>query len=438
MSEDLTPGLREELVTDELLARIEHAREQGWLVEWKDIDDGSIAEILARHIHDEMLNSLAKVPTSAPDRRRTQIEMANRLLATLSEDASTYSAIDGDARLLLEVQRPPANQVERRPTPRPGIPLRDSTLLVNGHKDLQIGSQVALEIQSADRIDLLCAFVRFAGVRLIRPELKEFLLRGGQMRVIASVYTGSTERRALDDLVGLGAKVKISYETSQTRLHAKAWLFERDTGFATAYVGSSNLTHSALVDGLEWNVRATQVDNAAIIQRIAATFEQYWNEPEFESYDPRADGARLQQALDEQSGSRAGADDWRPTLDIDVQPKPFQVEMLEALGAERQRGHFRNLVVSPTGTGKTWVSAFDYQRLRAARPGSPSFRCPSGRNPAPEPGGVRRRSQRPRFRRTTHRRRATYLWRARVRFNSIAHAVCGNDRSRSVGRRDRR
>lgn len=363
MSDELTPGLREELVTDELLARIEHARDQGWLVEWKNIDDGAIAEILARHIHDELLISLTRVPTTTPDRRRTQIEMANRLLRTLSEDSAPYASIDGDAKLLLEVQRPTANFTAHRPTPRPGIPLRDSTLLVNGHKDLQIGSQVALEIQSADRIDLLCAFVRFAGLRLIRPELEEFLLRGGQMRVIASVYTGSTERRALDDLVGLGAKVKVSYETSQTRLHAKAWLFERDTGFATAYVGSSNLTHSALVDGLEWNVRATQIDNAAIIQRIAATFEQYWNEPEFEDYDPRVDGARLQQALDEQSGSR-GIDPWRPLIDIDVQPKPFQLEMLEALSAERQRGHFRNLVVSPTGTGKTWVSAFDYKRLR--------------------------------------------------------------------------
>ena len=130
--------------------------------------------------------------------------------------------------------------------------------------------------------------MRFAGLRLIRKELQEFLLRGGQMRVIASVYTGSTEKRALDELVGLGAKVRVSYETAQTRLHAKSWLFERDSGFHTTYVGSSNLTHSALLDGLEWNVRATAVDNPAIVARVAATFEQYWNEPEFESYDPRA------------------------------------------------------------------------------------------------------------------------------------------------------
>ncbi len=184
------------------------------------------------------------------------------------------------------------------------------------------------------------------------------------MRVISSVYTGSTEKRALDELVGLGATVKVSYETSQTRLHAKAWLFERNSGYNTAYVGSSNLTHSALLDGLEWNVRATQVDNPVILERVAATFEQYWNEPAFETYDPHVDGERLQEALDAQKGSTGLPARFR--LDIDVQPKPFQVEILESLSAERQRGHFRNLVVAPTGTGKTWVSAFDYKRLRSA------------------------------------------------------------------------
>ena len=88
------------------------------------------------------------------------------------------------------------------------------------------------------------------------------------MRVIASVYTGSTEKRALDELVGLGARVKVSYETSQTRLHAKAWLFDRNSGFDTAYVGSSNLTYSALLDGLEWNIRASAVDKPAIVDQF--------------------------------------------------------------------------------------------------------------------------------------------------------------------------
>lgn len=369
MVEELAPGLHEALITGELQSRIEAAREAGWLIEWKDIDEASLPDILARYVHDQLRGAVAAIPGTTDDRRGKQVAIANRLLAALDAGPSAAEAattlIDPDGRLMLEVKRPLDDRPAVAATKRPGIPLRESVLLVNGHRDLQIGTQVALEIPSASRIDLLCAFVRFAGVRLIRSQLQEFLLRGGKMRVIASVYTGSTERRALDELAGLGAEVKISYETSQTRLHAKAWLFERESGYHTAYVGSSNLTHSALLDGLEWNVRATQVDNPAIIGRIAATFEQYWNEPEFESYDPRRDGERLQAALDAQAGVRDPSL-LRTHLSIDVQPKPFQVEILEALSAERHRGHFRNLVVAPTGTGKTWVSAFDYRRLRTS------------------------------------------------------------------------
>ena len=175
--------------------------------------------------------------------------------------------------------------------------------------------------------------MRFAGLRLIRAELQEFLLRGGEMRVIASVYTGSTEKRALDELVGLGAKVKCHTRRPRRACTRKPGCSSGCPDYNTAYVGSSNLTHSALLDGLEWNVRATQVDNPAILQRVAATFEQYWHEPEFEPYDPQIDGERLQDALDAQKGS---GDPGRHSCRVDVQPKPFQVEILEALNAERQ------------------------------------------------------------------------------------------------------
>jgi superfamily II DNA or RNA helicase len=367
MPDDLTPGLHEAIVTEALRIRIERAREEGWLVEWTAIDDATLVEILARHIHDRVRDRIGGIPNSTDDRRTVQIDLANRVLEVLAPyttDREAAEAINRDAWLLTDVDVPLTPGRPRLPRPRPGIPLRTSGLLVNGHNDLQIGTQVGLEIQSANKVDLVCAFVRWAGLRLIRRELEEFLLRGGEMRVIASVYTGSTQKRALDDLVGLGAKVKVSYETSQTRLHAKAWLFERNSGYHTAYVGSSNLTSWAMLDGLEWNVRATAVDNVAIIDRIRATFEQYWNEPEFETYDPRVDGDRLQAALDAEQGSAAVPSPYR--LSIHVEPKAFQVEILAALDLERQRGHFRNLVVAPTGTGKTWVSAFDYRRLRKA------------------------------------------------------------------------
>ena len=192
MPDDLTPGLHEALVTEALRARIERARAQGWLVEWKAIDDSTLAAILARHIHDRARQRMDGIPSSVVDRRRAQVDLANRVLETLASYSTSASEATCRRRrqLLLDVAPPPKSDQPRPLRPRPGISLRDSVLLTNGHRDLQIGGQVALEIQSADRIDLLCAFVRFAGVRMIRKELQEFLLRGGQMRVIASVYTG--------------------------------------------------------------------------------------------------------------------------------------------------------------------------------------------------------------------------------------------------------
>ena len=113
-----------------------------------------------------------------------------------------------------------------------------------------MGHALDREIPSADRIDLLCAFVR-NGLRLLLPRLRTHCAQGRPLRVITTTYTGTTERRALDELVGMGAQVRVSYETRSTRLHAKAWLFQRDIGFSTAYIGSSNLMQWALVDGLE-------------------------------------------------------------------------------------------------------------------------------------------------------------------------------------------
>ena len=101
---------------------------------------------------------------------------------------------------------------------------------------------------------------------------------------------GATERRALDRLVGeFGAEVKIQYDALNTRLHAKAWLFRRNTRFDTAYVGSSNLSQAALLEGLEWNVRLSRVSNGHLLEQFAATFDSYWSDPSFETYDPETD-----------------------------------------------------------------------------------------------------------------------------------------------------
>ena len=191
--DDLEPGLHEALVTEALRARIELARAAGWLVEWKEIDDASLAVMLARHIHDRAVERFEAIPHSTDNRNRQQVALANRVLEALGEysTASDIQSIkvDPEARVLLEVDKPGGTRQSGRP--RPGIPLTSSALLVNAHRELQIGTQVSLEIMSADRIDLL---VRIRAVGRRPPDPREssqaFLLSGKQMRVIASVYTG--------------------------------------------------------------------------------------------------------------------------------------------------------------------------------------------------------------------------------------------------------
>ncbi|MBM7847854.1 superfamily II DNA or RNA helicase [Arthrobacter roseus] len=173
---------------------------------------------------------------------------------------------------------------------------------------------------------------------------------------------GATERRAIDELVTrYHADVKISYESQATRLHAKAWLFRRNSGFDTAYVGSSNLSQAALLDGLEWNVRLSSVGTPALLKKFEITFDSYWEQRAFQSYDPERDGEKLDAALERNGGRRTKMSD--AATGLEVQPYLHQEEMLEDLEAERIKGFNRNLVVAATGTGKTVIAALDYKRL---------------------------------------------------------------------------
>lgn len=109
------------------------------------------------------------------------------------------------------------------------------------------------------------AFIRRSGINPLLGSLRRRRERGRPLRILTTTCTGFTERAALDQLKGIGADIRISYDPSATRLHAKSWIFQRRSGFSTAYVGSSNLTHSAQVTGLEWNIRASSARNPDIV-----------------------------------------------------------------------------------------------------------------------------------------------------------------------------
>jgi superfamily II DNA or RNA helicase/HKD family nuclease len=381
---ELEPGVYERLITAGLDRQLRGLAAD--LVERDRLDPADADVVLARHLGFLARRALRSLPDRAKGDDRDlidrQVEMANRIAAMILDAAPEVTAGAGAGADLVAAGEELREILQRTGAPgpplalaRPEVPLSTSALLVNGRDQPRIGSEVQRELASADRADLLCAFVKWQGLRVLDEQLADLVRRrraAGEpappLRVITTTYIGATERRALDRLVELGAHVKVSYETRMTRLHAKAWLFHRATGFSTAYVGSSNLSKSALLDGLEWNVRVAEVEQGHLLDTFRATFDEYWEDPAFESYDPTdaSQRDRLDEALAAE-GSSGPADLPIQLTSLDVRPWGYQREILDELAAEREvHDRRRNLVVMATGTGKTVVAGLDYRRLHAA------------------------------------------------------------------------
>jgi superfamily II DNA or RNA helicase/HKD family nuclease len=358
------PGVHEGLYESLLTERLQQAlgARPDLHPEIDSVDDGEQPLTIARHLTPVIERSLRAAATP-----QDRADLVHQILAALLDpdamDEALHQGESGKIERLDEVRA--ANGLGAARLPRPATPLSEAALMTNAHNEPTLAAELRAELASADHVDLLCAFVKWQGLRLLEGELNELRLRKVPLRVITTTYLGATDARALDALVEeFGAQVRVNYETDRTRLHAKAWMLRRNTGFHTAYVGSSNLSHAALVDGLEWNVRLSAVSTPHLPEKFRATFESYWENREFEPYQPSSDGERLRAALDIAAGGRQ-RDGLTVTLSgLEVHPKPFQAEMLEELDAERvlhDRHH--NLIVAATGTGKTVVAALDYRRL---------------------------------------------------------------------------
>ncbi len=353
------PGPRDHLITSRLKRELGGLDDEV-LVE-EHLDPAEAPERLSRHAMGELRREL-----DGDDSADVQAERINEVLREFDPEGAADAEVALPARVLQGIKdRSPLGDVVPLPPP-PATPFSQSDLLVNAEGQPNVGSELRAELATADSVDLICAFVIWSGVRHLRDALMEVKARDGRIRVITTTYMGATEKRAVDELVALGAEVQVAFDARTTKLHAKAWLLERASGLSTAFVGSSNLSHTALFDGLEWNVRLSSMDAAHVIDRVRMTFESHWASEHFEPYDPAVNGDELQQALDEHDRRSLGEVTTISFANLDVRPYPHQQRMLEALTIERERhDRHRNLVVAATGTGKTVVAALDYRELLA-------------------------------------------------------------------------
>jgi superfamily II DNA or RNA helicase/HKD family nuclease len=370
-------GLRDEILTqalDEELRRIGIDRAR-----LAELEPGEGSVRVAEHLA-EVARRLVE-PVEEHEALLAQVANVNALLDALQLGRpSTAHHILTPPRKLTGIFPPRVGLATPTLPDHPVIPLGEAELLSNAAGQPNLGQLVRQECRSADRVDLLCAFIGPTGVHTLLDDLEGVVRRGrargieAPLRVITSTWLGATKRRALDMLCELGAHVYIVFDGGRLRLHAKSWRFERSGGLGTAYVGSSNMSQSALEQGLEWNVRLSERTNPGVIRRIEQTFEAYLADPLFERYLPERDHQRLEAAL--AAASRRGAPHRivETTSPVDsVRPRPFdfQKRILEELSAARQRhDRHRNLVVAATGTGKTVIAAFDYDRL-ARQQGGP-------------------------------------------------------------------
>lgn len=366
----LHPGLYEQVITKALNKQL--SIENDKLLDTAKIDNAEAPSILLRYISEVVEKGLRQVQCANISK---QLNLANKIISAVLEATgdNDFDAMTVDERaeqLLAVVNR--HNNISavtgKLNVVRPETSLAMSSLFTGAIHEPSMMTELKKEILSADKIDMLVSFIKWSGLRLIINELIEFSQKGSKLRIITTSYMGATDVKAIEELRQLlNTEIKISYDTKRTRLHAKSYVFYRNTGFTTAYVGSSNLSNAAISSGLEWNLKITAHDLPNTIQKINATFESYWNSTEFSDYI-ESDKSKLEQALSAEKCNATNLDNYN----FDIYPYQYQQEILDRLQAERKiRGHYRNLLVAATGTGKTVISAFDYRRFKRTNMSKP-------------------------------------------------------------------
>ena len=353
----LKQGIYEQIINQETERNIKQAEQSGLVCVQQPIDSAESPQMLANYLANAIRQKLEDT-----EEQQDRVNLINRIMidAGLMDDKQIVKPSDLLAEVMSQQQAALQTQSNTE-TVRPISGFRVSNLFTGGSSALSLGEEIRREIASADEICFIVSFLKVSGVRILLDDLKKFCNREGtRLRIITTTYCGATQAKAIEQLAELpNTEIRISYNTDIERLHAKSYIFVRNSGMNTAYIGSSNLSKSAQTEGLEWNMRVTSVENPHIIKTALATFEMYWNSPNFEDF------------------SIGGIEKFNKEIHRNIFHTetsnfvyqrytllPHQKQILDKLRVEREdRDNFKNLIVAATGTGKTVISAFDYQEF---------------------------------------------------------------------------
>ncbi len=365
-------GLYEQLINKLITSKLNKLDRNTFFIKESPIDKSEAARILSHYLVDVIQFALNLV--TGDDSVSKQIELSNNIIKLLRDHLNDAEfeedLIETQARILsaiiCTIDSGISDFDRHLKAITPYTRLSQSELFTGSNAGVSLESEIKKEILSSDKICFLVSFIKFSGIIIFKDELTEFTRNGGYLQVITTSYMGATDFKAVELLSELkNCEIKISYNTDQERLHAKAYLFLRNTGFHTGYIGSSNISRSALTKGLEWNLKVTTKEVGHIIDKFQKTFETYWQGTEFELFNKSLHSEKLKSALNNERWTEKN----NSKIFFDITPYPFQYEILEKLQTERIIHHrYKNLIVAATGTGKTVVSAFDFKNFRKEHP----------------------------------------------------------------------
>ena len=371
----LKDGLYEQIVNQQILEQLQALDPERYQYTLDNLSASDAYNLLTIYLSQVIRSGLRYLRDSYKSKEEAESLLAQLSLANSIIDQVAKHTQDQDyqdlqilekGEILTSIYEKVAQLKKTFPI-RPETSLVENTLFTGSKTEPSMLSELKKEIASSDRIDFLVSFIKWSAIRPLLGDLETFTKKGHHLRIIATTYTKATDYKAILALSQLpNTEVKINYETQHAHLHAKSYLFWRESGFSTAYIGSSNLSNTALTSGLEWNVKVTEQESIDIVNKFVVSFESYWNDPAFETFDP--DNLACQKKL-KQELSKTELSTFH--LESSIRPYSYQQDILDQLYAEREvYGHDKNLLVAATGVGKTVIAAFDFKRFLAKNPGA--------------------------------------------------------------------